>query len=54
MMSTWAIKEEGSVKAFDFMTEDGSKKMDYTLFSKLMKLFFTFSEKDHPVNLGLC
>ena len=54
MMLTWDVSENGAAKAFDFITENGTKKMDYSLFSELMKMFFTFSERNHPINMGLC
>jgi hypothetical protein len=35
------------------MTENGKRKMDYRLFSEMMKLFWTNEKEGHPVNMGL-
>ncbi len=53
MMQIWDINEEAASEAFDYVTENGEKKMDYALFSDLLKKFFTTNEKVHPINLGL-
>ena len=53
MMQIWDIGKPGATEAFKYMTQNGTKKMDYALFSDLLKLFFTVQEKDHPANLGL-
>ena len=41
-------------KAYDFITENGKKKMDYGLFCEFIKKFLTNEEPNHPVNCGLC
>ncbi|CAF0864067.1 unnamed protein product [Brachionus calyciflorus] len=53
MMSTWEINEDAAQKAYDYITENGAKKMDYNLFSEFMKQFFTNEQEGHVVNLGL-
>lgn len=53
MMQTWEIDEAAAAEAFDFMTHEGEKNMDYALFSELLKKFFTTQEQNHPINLGL-
>lgn len=53
MMLTWEIDEEAAEKAFDFITKNGQEKLDYSLFSKLMKMFFSENSTEHPINLGL-
>lgn len=53
MMSTWDIDENASKAAFDYVTENGQKKMDYNLFSELLRQFFTNEEQGHVINMGL-
>ena len=53
MMHIWDISDTAAADAYDYMTEDGMKKMDYGLFSELLKKFFTTNEKLHPINLGM-
>jgi len=53
MMLTWEIDEEDAGKAYDYITENGKKKMNYELFSEFMKQFFTVDKDGHPVNMGL-
>jgi len=53
MMSAWSIDEAAAKRAYDYITENGKKKLDYALFSEFMKQFFTNEESDHPINLGL-
>ncbi len=40
-------------RAYDFITENGKKKMDYNLFCEFMKQFITNEEANHPINMGL-
>lgn len=53
MMLTFDIDEKASEIAYDHITEKGKKKMDYNLFSELMKQFFSKDELNHPASLGL-
>jgi len=53
MMFTWDIDEDNSSKAFDYITENGTKKLNYELFSEFLKQFFTNEQDGHPVNMGL-
>lgn len=53
MLVIWDIDEEAAGKAYDFITENGKQKMDYGLFSTMMKKFFLTDEPGHPLNLGL-
>ena len=40
-------------KAYEFITENGKKKMDYNLFNEFMRQFFIRDEPNHPISLGL-
>jgi len=53
MLKTWSFDEEPSGKAFDYITSNGAKNMDYNLFAQFMKEFLTNGEQGHPVNCGL-
>jgi len=53
MLGTWSFDEEPAGKAYDYITENGKKNMDYCLFLQFMKEFFTNSDQGHPVNCGL-
>ncbi|KAL7672815.1 hypothetical protein ACOME3_007695 [Neoechinorhynchus agilis] len=53
MLVIWDIDDEAAGNAYDFITESGKKKMDYNLFSEMMRKFFLTDEKGHPLNLGL-
>lgn len=53
MMATWNVGEAEAEKAFDFITDLGKKKMDYNLFSELMKKFILNETQGHPLNFGL-
>jgi Ca2+-binding EF-hand superfamily protein len=52
MMAIWNVQSNYAEKAFDFITENGAKKMDYALFSDLMKKYFKCETPGHPLNLG--
>jgi len=53
MLSTWNFDEEPAGKAYDYMTKNGEKKMNYALFEQFMHEFLTNNEQGHPVNCGL-
>ena len=53
MMSVWDIEEKAAENAYVYITENGKKRMDYNLFSELMKQFFIHDEPNHPASLGL-
>ncbi|RNA44979.1 sarcoplasmic calcium-binding s and IV-like [Brachionus plicatilis] len=53
MLSIWDINAEAVGKAFDFITENGAKKMDYSLFIEFIKKFLASEEPGHVLNLGL-
>ncbi|CAF0760398.1 unnamed protein product [Didymodactylos carnosus] len=53
MLISWDIEEEAAGKAYDFITDNGKKTMDYNLFSEFMKKFFLNDTVNHPLNLGL-
>jgi len=53
MLKTWNFEEEPAGKAFDYITQGGTKKMDNCLFSQFMKEFLLNDEQGHPVNCGL-
>ncbi|CAF1013523.1 unnamed protein product [Didymodactylos carnosus] len=53
MLVLWDIDGDSSDKAYDFITENGKKPMDYNLFSEFMKKFFLNETPNHPLNLGL-
>jgi len=52
MLAIWNVKEMHAEKGFDFITENGAKKMDYPLFSQFMKKFFLCETPGHAMNLG--
>jgi Ca2+-binding EF-hand superfamily protein len=52
MLTIWNVEEDKADKAFDFVTENGAKKMDYPLFSEFMKKFILCETQGHPMNLG--
>ena len=52
MVSIWCIDVAHADAAFDCITENGKKPMDYNLFSELMKQFFLTTDASSPLNLG--
>jgi Ca2+-binding EF-hand superfamily protein len=53
LLSTWDFDGEPAGKAYDYITKNGEKKMDYPLFEQFMREFLTNNEQGHPVNCGL-
>jgi Ca2+-binding EF-hand superfamily protein len=53
MMLTWSVDEEKCEAAFDAITENGKKKMDYNLFTEFMHKFLLCDKQGDPINLGL-
>jgi Ca2+-binding EF-hand superfamily protein len=53
MLLTWSVSEDAAGKAYDHMTENGKKKMNYDLFSEFMKQFILNDTLGSPLNLGL-
>jgi len=53
LLGTLSFEEEPAGRAYDYITQNGSKKLNYELFLDFMKQFHTNDKQGHPVNCGL-